>query len=217
MLENITINWQSSVRIETKDATVYFDPWQIKGQAHDADIVCISHSHFDHFSPEDIEKVSNENTVLVAPASMRGEVLGQTGISEENTEFAGPGEMISIGEVTIETVPAYNVGKDFHKKEYGWLGYVMEADGLRYYFAGDTDANADTRQVKCDVALVPIGGHYTMNSDEAAGLVNEIAPKYAVPMHFGCVIGAGEKSDDRKFASKINKNTEVVFKLHKKG
>ncbi|MDO4939722.1 MAG: MBL fold metallo-hydrolase [Lachnospiraceae bacterium] len=215
MLDYININWQSSVCIRTKSATVYFDPWKLEEELHDADIICISHNHFDHFSLEDIDKAANSNTVLVAPASIRADVTGETVICEKNCKFAEPGEIINIGDVTVETVPAYNVGKEFHKKEYGWLGYILEADGIRYYFAGDTDVNDDVKQVRCDVALLPVGGYYTMKADEAAELTNEIAPKYAIPMHFGCVDNAGTKSDDTNFASKINKNTEVVFKLHK--
>ena len=214
MLENITVNWQSSICIETRDAVIYIDPWQMKKEIHDADIICISHGHFDHFSPEDIVKIKKEDTILIAPASIREGILQKSGISEENTVFVVPGEQIHFGDTTITGVPAYNVGKEFHKKEYGWLGFLIEADGTRYYYAGDTDVNEDIRKIRCDVALVPIGGHYTMNSAEAAELINEIVPEFVIPTHYGCVDGAGSKTDEADFASRINEKTEVILKLH---
>ena len=215
MFENITVNWQSSICIETHDAVIYFDPWQLKEECHDADIICISHPHFDHFSPEDIRKIKKDDTILIAPESARGDITGKTGIPEENIIFAEPGENIHVEGVSITTVPAYNVGKPFHKKEYGWLGFLIDADGTRYYYAGDTDVNEDIKQVKCDIALVPVGGYYTMDWQEAADLINEIKPEYTIPIHFGCVDGAGSLDDDKRFAGRIKENTEVVFKLHK--
>ena len=214
MLENITVNWQSSICIETRDAVLYLDPWQLKEEIHDADIICISHKHFDHFSPEDIEKIKKEDTILIAPASIRDEITQKSGISEENTVFVKPGEQIHFGDITITGIPAYNTGKIFHMKRYGWLGFLIEADGTRYYYAGDTDVNDDIRKVRCDVALIPIGGHYTMNSAEAAELINEIAPEYAIPIHYGCVDGAGNIKDEEDFARRISEKTEVILKLH---
>ena len=215
MFENVTVNWQSSTCIETHDAVIYLDPWQLKEECHDADIICITHPHFDHLSPEDINKIKKADTVLIAPESIKEEVIGKTGIPEEKTILVSPGENIHIESISITTVPAYNVGKPFHKKEYGWLGYLIEADGTRYYFAGDTDANEDVKQVKCDLALVPVGGYYTMDWKEAAELINTIKPEYTIPVHFGCVEGAGKPDDDKNFAGLISKETETVFKLHR--
>lgn len=217
MLENIHVNWQSSICIETSRAVIYLDPWQFTEEIHDADIICISHSHHDHFSPEDIEKIAKEDTILIAPESTEEEIAGKTGISRDNILFIRPGEQIHFGDLTITGIPAYNVGKVFHKKEYGWLGFLVEADGTKYYYAGDTDVNEDIRKVKCDVALVPIGGHYTMNAQEAADFINEIAPEFVIPTHFGCVENAGSKNDDTNFLSRINENTNVILKLHKRG
>ena len=215
MFENVTVNWQSSTCIETHDAVIYLDPWQLKEECHDADIICITHPHFDHLSPEDINKIKKADTVLIAPESIKEEIIGKTGISEEKTILVSPGENIHFESISITTVPAYNVGKPFHKKEYGWLGYLIEADGTRYYFAGDTDANEDVKQVKCDLALVPVGGYYTMDWKEAAELINTIKPEYTIPVHFGCVEGAGKPDDDKNFAGLISKETETVFKLHR--
>lgn len=215
MFENVTVNWQSSICIETHDAVIYLDPWQLKEECHDADIICISHPHFDHFSPEDINKIKKADTILIAPESAKDEIAGKAGISADNIIFVEPGENIHIEGISITAVPSYNIGKPFHKKEYGWLGYLIEADGTRYYYAGDTDVNEDIKQVKCDLALIPVGGHYTMDYKEAAELINIMKPEYTIPIHFGCVDGAGTADDDKKFAALISKGTEAVFKLHR--
>lgn len=217
MLENIHVNWQSSICLETGGAVIYLDPWQLTEEIHDADIVCITHSHHDHFSPEDIAKAAKEDTVLIAPESAAEEISGKTAIAGDNILFIRPGEEVHFGDISITGIPAYNVGKPFHKKENGWLGFIIEADGTKYYCAGDTDVNEDIRQVRCDVALIPIGGHYTMNVQEAADYINEIAPEFVIPTHFGCVENAGSKNDDTNFLSRINENTKVVLKLHKRG
>ncbi len=216
MFENVRVNTQSSIRIENDGAVVYIDPWKISDTQGDADVICITHNHFDHLSPEDIARVSHPGTLVLAPWSLEDELKEKlSDLTDDNFEFLEPGDEIDIDDIHIEAVAAYNVNKEFHKQEYGWLGYVVEAGGVRYYAAGDTDINEDIRAVKCDVAMVPIGGFYTMNMDEAADYINELAPKYVIPIHFGCVDGVGEIGDDDKFADKINKNTVVVKKLHK--
>jgi len=216
MLDNVRVNWQSSIRIEQGGAVVYIDPWKIEDAQGDADVVCITHNHFDHLSPEDIAKVSHPGTLVLAPWSLEDEIEEKlSDLEDDNFEFLEAGDEIDIDDIHIETVPAYNVNKEFHKKEYGWLGYIVETGGTRYYASGDTDVNEDIRQVKCDVAMVPIGGFYTMDMNEAADYINGLAPKYVIPIHFGCVDGVGAPGDDEVFAGKINKNTEVVYKLHK--
>ena len=109
----------------------------------------------------------------------------------------------------VETVPAYNVNKEFHKKEYDWVGYVITLDGIRYYIAGDTDVNDDNRKVKCDVAFVPVGGTYTMNYEEAANLANTIDAQVVIPTHYGVIVG--EKEDAIKFKKLVkNKTVEIM-------
>lgn len=189
---NISINTQSSIRI-TGSKVLYFDPFQIAEERHDADIIFITHSHHDHLDPESIEKVSQENTVFVAPASMDREMRKVIGDAE--LFLMTPGDRQDIDVISIQAVPAYNRLKPFHPKRNGWNGYVVMMDGVRYYVAGDTDALKELSSVASDVALVPIGGTYTMTAKEAARLINEIHPLVAVPTHYGSIVGKPEDAD----------------------
>jgi len=213
MFDNIRVNWQSSIRIDGKAGAIYVDPWKIEEETHDANVICITHKHFDHFSPEDIEKVANAGTLILAPVGMEEEVMEKVGLDDVNFEFLEPEDEIGIDDINIKAVPSYNIGKEFHKKEFGWLGYVIDMEGVKYYVAGDTDDNEDIRKVQCDVAIIPVGGKYTMDPKEAADFINAIKPKYVVPTHYGCVDGAGQPEDGRAFSSMIGAGTEVVIKL----
>ena len=98
--------------------------------------------------------------------------------------------------IKFETVPAYNTNKKFHLKTNGWVGYIIEIKGVRYYIAGDTDITEENRKVKCDVAFVPVGGTYTMDFKEAAYFINEIKPKIAIPIHYGSIVGTNQNATD---------------------
>lgn len=197
-MDNIRINTQSSIRIEGS-SVIYFDPLNIEDEAHDADIVFVTHEHFDHFSPDDIPKIVNGKTKLVAPKSMQAAVEEKLAVKVEVIYLtpASPVNTINTagGSVEVETVRAYNVGKPFHTKDKDWLGYIVTMDGVRYYVAGDTDANEDNLKVKCDVALVPVGGKYTFTAEEAADFVKKINPKKAIPTHFGSIVGGADAGD----------------------
>lgn len=186
---NIKVNIQSSIRI-IGSKTLYFDPWQIDGMPHDADFVFVTHEHYDHFSPEDIDKVSNENTYLVIPKTMSHMVGGIGVIQQNHVITVSPGEKREVSRIMVEGYPAYNLRKPFHLKRNGWLGYVVTLDATRFYVAGDTDAIPEIKDIRCDVAFLPIGGTYTMNANEAAGVVKKIDPKVVVPTHYGCVVGS---------------------------
>ena len=201
----IEVNANSSIRIET-DKVIYFDPFQIADQRHDADIVFITHDHFDHFSVEDIRKIEKEDTVFVVPECMRGLLDG------ENVIVAVPGETIEAEGYETRTIPSYNVGKPFHPKEKGYIAYIVKIEDNWIYVAGDCDANEDNRRVDCDIALIPIGGKYTMNYKEAAALINELKPKLVIPTHYGDV--AGDKKDGRKFRELVDPSIEVKLLLH---
>ena len=189
---NISVNTQSSIRI-AGTRILYFDPFQISGKPHDADIILITHAHHDHFDPGSIEKIANGNTVFVAPASMEQEI--QRAAGDARVIPMTPGDEKDISGISIEAVPAYNRLKPFHPKRNGWNGYIVTMDGVRYYVAGDTDALKELQSVACDVALVPIGGTFTMTAKEAAKLINEIHPLAAIPTHYGSIVGKPEDAD----------------------
>lgn len=208
----ITINTHSSIRLETKEGKViYVDPYGFKAEPHDADLILVTHTHFDHFSPEDIARVRKPGTVFVMPATSKGE-FSKAGFANESATFLAPNEQaMPLPGIEIETVPAYNATKRFHPKENGWLGYVVDVDGVRVYVAGDTDDLPENREIDCDVALVPAGGTYTMDAREAAAFVNALKPAVAIPEHYGTV--AGSANDGKTFAGLVDAGIAVVLKL----
>lgn len=212
-LSNITVNTQSSIRIEGSKV-LYFDPYQIGDAVHDADFIFITHEHYDHFEPESIAKVKKEDTFLVAPESMKKKALSESGIAIENCLFYQPGENHEAGGIAIGTIPAYNKMKPFHTKGKKWQGYVVEMDGVRYYVAGDTDVNEDIKKVNCDVALVPIGGFYTMDGKQAAEYIAQIKPKAVIPTHYGSIVGNPDDGEDfQKMLKNLDGNIQVLLKL----
>ena len=195
---NIKINCHSSIKIES-EKTIWIDPFKIKEKENNADIIFITHNHYDHYSREDIEKVIKENTIIVAPKTID--------ILEKNEVIkVEPNKEYEIQGIKVETVPAYNINKNFHPKENKWVGYIIEIEGKRLYIAGDTDANPDNENVDCDIAFIPIGGTYTMNAMEAAEFTNKINPKIVIPIHYGEIVGT--KQDEEKFIGLINKNIQ---------
>ncbi len=194
MLENIEVLYHSCIKI-SKEKIIYIDPFHIDTEYHDADIIFITHDHYDHFSENDIYKVKKENTKIVAPDSLLEKILVM-GFKEENITTVDPGEADKIEDIEYETIPAYNIDKQYHPKENGWVGYILKIDDVKYYIAGDTDITEENKKVQCDVAFVPVGGTYTMDFSEAAQLVNEIKPKIAVPIHYGSVVGTKQDAED---------------------
>ncbi|MGN0378344.1 MAG: MBL fold metallo-hydrolase [Butyrivibrio sp.] len=213
--DNITINTQSSIRI-AGPCILYFDPFEIEDERHDADVIFITHDHYDHFQPESIAKVKKDDTLLVAPESVKDRILKESGIEPGRCRFFLPGTVHEMGKIFVETVPAYNRHKPFHPKGKHWMGYNVKMDGVSYYVAGDTDAIDENRKVRCDVAIVPIGGHFTMDAKQAAELVLEIDPQAAIPSHYGSLVG--ELSDGDDFAKYvIAKNRDIRVDLKIKG
>lgn len=202
MLENIQVLTHSSIKI-SKNKIIYVDPFNIANSYNDADIIFITHSHYDHYSEKDIEKVRKENTFFVVPEDVKIELLHK-GISNNKIESVKPNQTGEILGIKFEAIPAYNVNKKFHPKENNWVGYIIEIDGTRYYIAGDTDINEDNLKVKCDVCFVPVGGTYTMDYKEAAQFVNQIKPKIAVPIHYGSIVGTMQ--DAEQFISLLDEN-----------
>ena len=185
LFESVEVLYHSSIRVRGS-RVVYFDPFRVEGTPADADLILITHDHFDHFSPADLARVRKAGTVLVTPASTRKEAE-KLGFSELHT--MAPGERLEVAGVVIEAVASYNTNKPNHPKANGWVGYILTMDGARYYVAGDTDDTPEARAVRCDLALVPVGGTYTLDAAEAARMVNAMAPRAVVPTHYAAIVG----------------------------
>ena len=207
MIEDIEVLYHSSIRI-SKNKIIYIDPFKIDKNYNDADIIFITHDHFDHYSEEDIDKVINENTTIIIPEEMLTKIL-RKGINKNAVITVESNKEYMVQGIKFETIPAYNTNKTFHPKENDWVGYIITLDGIRYYIAGDTDITEENRKVKCDVAFVPVGGTYTMNYSEAAELVNIIKPKIAVPIHYGSVVGT--KQDATNFIKLLHSSIKGII------
>lgn len=211
MLNNISVLCHSSIKFN-KEKVIYVDPYNIDSNYNDADIIFITHDHYDHYSEKDIEKIEKDNTIIVAPESMVEKIL-ENGFNENSIVSVIPNQKYNIGEVKFETIPSYNINKEFHPKDNNWVGYMIEIDNVKYYIAGDTDITEENKKIRCDVAFVPVGGTFTMNSKEAADLINEIKPKIAVPIHYGSLVGT--KQDALDFANFLNSEIECRILMNK--
>lgn len=171
---------------------VYIDPWKMPSASHDGTVAFVSHEHYDHCSPADVAKVLGPAGQIVCPPGTAGQFASAREVS--------PGESLELGPVRIEAVPAYNIGKKFHPKRAGWCGAVISLAGRRIYFAGDTDLVPEMSELgEIDLALLPVGGTYTMNASKAARACEVIRPARAIPCHWGEIVGSIE--DARQFAS----------------
>ena len=189
----IKIQWlgHASFRICYEDKVIYIDPWKLKDSAGDATLVLVSHSHYDHYSQEDIAKVSGPDTKLIASA----DVIAK----EKAGEAIMPGLTVALDGIWLKGVPAYNPDKQFHPKASNWVGFVIEIGSKRIYYAGDTDLTEEMKALgDIDVALLPVGGIYTMDAKEAAEATMHIKPKLAIPYHWGDIIGG--RNDAEQFA-----------------
>lgn len=210
MTENIEVFTQSSIRIKDRDKTIYLDPYGMREEPKDADYIMITHDHYDHFSPEDIEKVSKGDSTLIVPEKMANKARKVSNLVGKICTV-NPGTYHNIDSLGFDTVPAYNNLKPFHPKSAGWVGYILSIGGRRIYVAGDTDMTKDNRNIKCDIALVPIGGTYTMDAKKAAELINGIRPEVAVPTHYGSIVG--DFNDEKVFAEHVKEPVKVEFKM----
>ena len=200
----------SSDLLEIDNKIIYIDPYSLTSNANDADLIFITHDHYDHFSIEDIKKVEKSNTIFIIPESMLENAI-KSGIKENRIIKIKPNQNYKYENLKIETIPAYNVNKKFHPKENNWVGYLIEYNNVVYYIAGDTDITNENKKVKCDIAFVPIGGTYTMNYKEAAKLINEIKPKFVVPIHYGKIVGT--KQDALNFEKLLNEDIKCKIMI----
>jgi len=189
----VTVEWihHASFRIEAPEAVVYIDPWKLPGADEDGDVVFVSHSHFDHCSPGDIDRCAKPTATIIAAS----DVVAQLG----RGEALSPGQELALPGATFRAVAAYNPAKAFHPKANNWIGAVVEIGGQRVYYAGDTDEveeMADLEEI--DLALLPVGGTYTMNASEAAQACEAIGCRAAVPYHWGDIVGSA--ADAKAFA-----------------
>ena len=210
MIENINVLCHSAIRLEIDNKIIYIDPYSLTSNANDADLIFITHDHYDHFSIEDIKKVEKSNTIFIIPESMLENAI-KSGIKENRIIKIKPNQNYKYENLKIETIPAYNVNKKFHPKENNWVGYLIEYNNVVYYIAGDTDITNENKKVKCDIAFVPIGGTYTMNYKEAAKLINEIKPKFVVPIHYGKIVGT--KQDALNFEKLLNEDIKCKIMI----
>lgn len=205
IMEGVTLNYHASIRIEKNNKVIYFDPYKIDDAKNDADYIFITHSHYDHYSESDIKKVMKGSTKFIVTSDLEDKV---NALGTNNITIAYPEKNYTIDDLKVETIPSYNTNKTFHKKSYNWVGYNVEIDNVKYYVVGDSDITDELKKVKCDVIFIPVGGTYTMTDSEAAEVVNEIKPKYAVPIHYGEV---GSKTNAESFVSKLNSKIEGII------
>lgn len=207
-ISNIEVNTQSSIKL-ILDKVIYFDPYKIEEDKNDADIIFITHDHYDHMDKESIDKVKKENTIIVAPESMK-ETINK--IEFKDHIYLNPNEEKNIDDINIKTIPAYNIGKNFHPRANNWLGYIITYNNVTYYIAGDTDRTPEVENVKCDIAFIPIGGYYTMDVNEATELIKVINPKIVIPIHYGSIVG--DVTDGKKLKNSLaNTNIKVIEKV----
>jgi L-ascorbate metabolism protein UlaG (beta-lactamase superfamily) len=196
--QGVKLTWLGHDGFRIQDGQIiYIDPFQIEGGPK-ADIILVSHEHFDHCSADDLRKICGPNTTIVAHAQSKGEL---SKLKAKEIRIVKPGEKMKLGDVSIETVPAYNLnkfrepGKVFHPKEDGKLGFIITVKGARIYHAGDTDHIPEMKNIRADVALLPVSGTYVMTAQEAAEAVKSLNPKVVIPMHFAAIVGSRQDAE----------------------
>ncbi|MBW2963658.1 MBL fold metallo-hydrolase [Candidatus Woesearchaeota archaeon] len=208
--QGVKIQWlgHAAFKLIYQDKTIYLDPFKIE-PAEPADFIFITHSHFDHCSLEDIEKVRQKSTIIIATHDCAAKF-------GNNVKSIKPGETLELNDIKVTAVPAYNThrfkspGVPFHSKESNWCGYILDLGGTKIYHAGDTDKIPEMKDIQCDIALLPVGGTYTMDPEEAAQAANEIKPKIAIPMHWGDIVGKEE--DSLKFSELAEVEVRLLHK-----
>jgi L-ascorbate metabolism protein UlaG (beta-lactamase superfamily) len=205
------IEWlgHAGFRIKTRAGTLYIDPYRTEG-GPPADVILITHDHFDHFSRDDVVRLAGKRTTAIGPPTVTEQLRG-------NTITVAPGETVEVDELEIRALPAYNTnkldseGRPFHPRESGGLGFLLRDGARRIYHSGDTDVIPEMDEAAgVDVALLPVSGTYVMTAVEAAEAARRIAPAIAVPMHWGTVIGSEEDAYEFATEAREKADTEVV-------
>lgn len=191
VLDRIQVITHSGIRIGG-DTVIYIDPVDIFGEPHDADLILFTHPHADHFSPRDAKKIMKDSTVIAAPKSMAPMIALR--LRKPFTPLL-PDESTVLAGIPVRTVHAYNKAKLNHLKAMKWLGYILTIGETDVYISGDTDLTDEARRVSCDIALLPVGGFYTVNAEDAAALAAEIAPHTVIPVHYGKFLGGADAAE----------------------
>lgn len=195
------IKWlgHSGFKIEG-DKIIYIDPFQIK-ENDKADVILITHEHYDHCSPEDVAKIQKKSTVIVTIESCQSKLSG-------NIKIVKPGDEISVESIHIKAVPSYNINKQFHQKSANKVGFIVTVDGESVYHAGDTDCIPEMKDIHADIALLPVSGTYVMTAEEAVRAAEMIKPEYVIPMHYGSIVGS--TSDAETFKKLYSGHTIIL-------
>jgi len=188
-----------SFRIDASK-TIYLDPYQVSSGPK-ADLIMITHDHFDHCSPDDVAKIQQPGTVIVTEKDSAKKLTGDLRVIK-------PGESLVVDEVKVEAVPSYNTDKEFHPKRNAWLGFIIEIQGVRVFHAGDTDFIPEMNGFNVDIALLPVSGTYVMTADQAVKAALAISPKLAIPMHYGTIVGSDQ--DAITFKKALEGKIEVL-------
>ena len=204
ILDGVNVNFHASIKIVKNNIKVYIDPFKIEKELNDADYIFITHNHYDHYSSDDINKVINDNTILIMPESIKDNISG----IGNRIIYVKQNENYNLNNISFHTVASYNLSKSYHPKSNNWVGYNILIDNIKYYVLGDTDVTDEAINEVCDVMFVPVGGTYTMDYKEAAKLVNSKNIKYAVPIHYGVV---GSYNDAINFINLLEDKSKGVI------
>ena len=201
----INVNNHSSIQIND----IFIDPYGITETNKKAKYIFITHTHYDHLSLEDIKKIISKETIFVAPKDAQKTL--EENFPNHEKFYVEPNQELKFDNFEVKVIPAYNINKNFHKKEFGWVGYVFKIESITYTILGDTDEIPEHETLKTNVLFVPIGGTYTMNAEEAAILVNKIKPDLAIPVHYNAIVGS--KEDEEIFLENLDKNIKYQIFL----
>ena len=201
---DLFVNNHSSICINNN---IYFDPFKIDKSVNNAKYIFITHNHYDHLSVDDIKKVINDNTKIICTKNC----LNNLQIFKNDKLIVKPNNSYKIEDLSFSTIPSYNIDKNFHKREDGNVGYLLNIENKIVAILGDTDVTEETKNIKCDILFIPIGGTYTMDAISASKLTNLIKPNLVIPVHYNCIVGT--KNDEKIFIENLDKNLKYKILL----
>ena len=205
MLDKIKWLKHASFKINSANAIIYIDPFELPSNQEKADFILITHDHYDHCSINDIKSITKSSTTIIAPKDCAAKLNDNIKVIEINASI----ELTK--NIKVKAIPAYNINKPFHPKAKGWLGYILTIDTNTLYFAGDTDFIDEMKSLQTmniDIAFLPVSGTYVMTAQEAANAALTIKPKIAIPMHYGSIVG--NESDANQFKKLLHNKIEVM-------